>query len=98
MESAVSTEIKMDAIPDRQNDLHCIIAPHVRVRRESFGLLFYNTENSSLTFVKSADHLEIRVLSSREKVIIATARKPEMQVRIKNLFDHLSRKRLLRES
>jgi putative mycofactocin binding protein MftB len=35
------------------------VSPDVRVRKESFGLLFYNTRNTKLTFVRSGDLLRI---------------------------------------
>jgi putative mycofactocin binding protein MftB len=35
-----------------------LVPDWVRVRRESFGLLFYDTRSTKLTFVRSGDRLE----------------------------------------
>jgi putative mycofactocin binding protein MftB len=35
------------------------LSPGVRVRRETFGLLFYHTGSTLLTFVKSRDLLDV---------------------------------------
>jgi len=35
------------------------ISPGVRARKEKFGLLFYNSKNTNLTFVKSGNLLTI---------------------------------------
>ncbi len=35
------------------------LPPGVRVRREGFGLLFYNSRNAKLTFVRSGALLEV---------------------------------------
>jgi putative mycofactocin binding protein MftB len=83
MESAVSTELAIYTI-----------SPHVRVRKEAFGLLFYNTEDSRLTFVKSRDILQIEALPNGVKKI-AAALEPATQVRVKKLLDHLLKKRLI---
>jgi putative mycofactocin binding protein MftB len=66
----------------------------VRVRIEAFGLLFYNTENSRLTFVKSRDILQIEDLPNGSKRISASL-EPVTQVRVKKLLDHLLQKRLI---
>lgn len=36
-----------------------VVSPLVRVRKEEFGLLFYNTQNAKLTFVRSGDLFRI---------------------------------------
>ena len=35
------------------------LAPGIRARREEFGLLFYNSRDTKLTFVKSGDIFEV---------------------------------------
>jgi putative mycofactocin binding protein MftB len=81
--SAVSTESSIHTIPHS-----------VRVRKEAFGLLFYNTEDSSLTFVKSGDTLEIEALPNGTKSIVA-GRESKTQIRVKKLLALLSKKRLI---
>jgi putative mycofactocin binding protein MftB len=70
------------------------VSPHVRVRKESFGLLFYNADDSRLTFVKSRDLLQIQVHPNGAKTIAASL-KPETQTKVRRLLDHLLKKRLI---
>ncbi len=70
------------------------ISPHVRVRQEAFGLLFYNTEDSRLTFVKSRDILQISALPNGAKNIAASL-EPGTQASVRKLLDHLLKKRLI---
>jgi putative mycofactocin binding protein MftB len=93
----VSTEPAMDASFNRQEDLRYTVSPLVRVRKEAFGLLFYNTENSRLTFVRSGDFLQIQALPNREKWIVAGLKR-ETQARVRKLFDQLLNKRLIGDS
>ena len=97
MVSAVSTETAVCRKVDRWNGPYHPIAPFVRVRKEAFGLLFYNTEESRLTFVKSGDLLRIKTLPNGEKAIMAAV-KPEAGIKARRLLDHLLQKRLIRDS
>jgi putative mycofactocin binding protein MftB len=83
MASAVSTEPAIYTVP-----------PSVRVRKEAFGLLFYNTEDSRLTFVKSGSILKIQALPDEAKKI-AAGFEPEAHTRVTKLLDHLLKKRLI---
>jgi putative mycofactocin binding protein MftB len=97
MVSAVSTEPGMNTESDRPEDAHYTISPHVRVRKEAFGLLFFDTEHSRLTFVKSGNLLQIKALPNGAKSI-AAARDPQTQARMRKLLNHLKKKRLIRGS
>jgi putative mycofactocin binding protein MftB len=70
------------------------IPPSVRVRKEAFGLLFYHTDDSRLTFVKSKDMLQIQTLTDGTKHI-TTGLEPKNQANLKTLLDHLLKKRLI---
>ena len=70
------------------------VSPHARVRKEAFGLLFYNTDDSRLTFVKSRDLLKIQALPDGAKTI-AAGLKPETQTRVRKLLDYLLKQRLI---
>jgi putative mycofactocin binding protein MftB len=70
------------------------VSPSVRVRKEAFGLLFYNTEDSNLTFVISGDILQIQALPHGVKRI-AAGLKLETPTRVRRLLDHLLKKRLI---
>jgi putative mycofactocin binding protein MftB len=64
-----------------------VVPPFVRVREETFGLLFYNTENSRLIFVHSGDVLKILSPGCGEKVISAGLHSAEQ--RVNKLLDDL---------
>lgn len=42
-------------------DFNYCLSPGVKARREKFGLLFFNSKDTNLTFVKSGDLLDIEV-------------------------------------
>jgi putative mycofactocin binding protein MftB len=46
-----------------------VVSPHIRVRKEEFGLLFYDTQNAKLTFVKSGDIFQIERLPLGKKIV-----------------------------
>ena len=97
MASAVSTEPAVSTKTYRRDVSYYAISPPVRVRKETFGLLFFNTEDSNLTFVKSGDLLQISDLPHGAKRITASL-EPETQTRVRKLLDQLLQKRLIRES
>jgi putative mycofactocin binding protein MftB len=94
MVSAVSTEPAMDAKTDRQDGSCYTVSPSVRVRKEAFGLLFYNTEVSRLVFVKSGDLLQIKAFPHGAKKIVASL-EPGIQSKVRKLLDHLLKKGLI---
>jgi putative mycofactocin binding protein MftB len=97
MASAVSTEAAISTWISRRDEVCYAISPSVRARREDFGLIFYNTEDSRLTFVKSGDLLQLKTFPHGAKTIMAIL-EPETQVRVRKLLDHLLKKRLICES
>jgi len=97
MVSVVSIEPTVYRKMDRQEDSRYEVSPHVRVRKEAFGLLFFNTEESRLTFVKSGALLGIQDHPDGSKKILADI-KPETRGNVKRLFSHLLKKGLIRES
>ena len=46
-----------------------LVPDWVRVRRESFGLLFYDTRSTRLTFVRCADHLDPPPFAGADRVL-----------------------------
>jgi putative mycofactocin binding protein MftB len=93
----VSTEPAGNTAMNRRDDLDYAIAPSVRVRTETFGLLFYHTGESRLTFVKSGDLLQIKTLP-HGAIRIASASDRETRAKVKKLLDQLLKKRLICES
>jgi len=74
-----------------------VVSPLVRVRKESFGLLFYNTKDTRLTFVKSRDLLQVLSLANGEKLITASPGSAA-QAKVKKLLDDLVVKGLIVKS
>ena len=76
---------------------HYALPPGVRVRKERFGLLFYNSRDAKLTFVRSGDLLEVLVDPKRNfklTAIYATAEKE----RTLRLLTALAKKGLIDEA
>jgi putative mycofactocin binding protein MftB len=46
-----------------------VVPAWVRVRREDFGLLFYDTRSTRLTFVRSGDNLEPPPFTGAKRVL-----------------------------
>jgi putative mycofactocin binding protein MftB len=46
-----------------------LVPPWVRVRREDFGLLFYDTRSTRLTFVRSGDRLEAPPFTGADRLL-----------------------------
>ena len=72
------------------------ISPHIRVRKEAFGLLFYNTQNTKLTFVKSGDIFQIERLPRGRKII--SVANGASQFKLKETLDSLVQKGLIFEA
>ncbi len=71
MVSAVFTDSRSSAGKNLRESHRYVVSPHVRVRKEEFGLLFYNTQNAKLTFVRSGDLFRIEYLPKGGKRISA---------------------------
>ena len=65
------TDFKYSAKKTLRESHGYVVSPHVRVRKEEFGLLFYNTQNASLTFVRSGNLFRIENLPGGGKGISA---------------------------
>jgi len=74
-----------------------VVSPHVRVRKEKFGLLFFNTKNARLTFVRSGDLFRIESLPSGGKMIAGACEATDRH-RSKNILDNLVNKGLIFEA
>lgn len=93
----MSTERAEHQRIEREEGLRYAVCAPVRVRKEAFGLLFYNTEESRLTFVKSGDLLRIETSALGGKIIFAGVR-PETRSKVRKLIDDLLTKRLICDS
>jgi putative mycofactocin binding protein MftB len=74
------------------------ISPSVRVRREVFGLLFYNSRDTKLTFVKSGDLLDIGTLSPGSPGLTLHRDNSEREVKVRRVLETLLKKGLIIEA
>ena len=97
MASAASTDPLASPEEDLRGNIRYTVSPLARVRKESFGLLFYNTKDTRLTFVKSRDLLQVLSIANGEKLITASPGSAA-QVKVKKLLDDLMVKGLIVKS
>jgi len=76
------------------DDAAYAISRAVRVREEAFGLLFYDTGESRLTFVRSGELLQIKIQPDGSKTISADMT-PQTRAKVRRLLDNLIKKRLI---
>jgi putative mycofactocin binding protein MftB len=74
------------------------LSPGVRVRREAFGLLFYNSRDTKLTFVKSGDLLDIETLSPGSRGLTIHSDISEGEAKVMRLLETLRKKGLIIEA
>ena len=74
---------------DRPGSAEYLVPDWVRVRRESFGLLFYDTRSTKLTFVRSGDSLEAPPFTGPRRALevgpVAGGRRPALARLLQNL-------------
>ena len=75
----------------------CTVSPSARVRKESFGLLFYSTRNATMTFVRSWNILQIVDSANGKKLAIVDFESVD-SMKIGKLIDKLREKGLIIES
>ena len=73
------------------------VPPRVRVRKEPFGLLFYNIVDARLTFVRSGDLLQTATLPQGGKMVVASFGSGD-QGKAKRLLESLLKKGLIFEA
>ena len=64
----------MNRATEAAGDREYLVPEWVRVRRESFGLLFYDTRSTRLTYVRSGDSLAAPPFTGRRRVLGVNAR------------------------
>ncbi len=83
-----STEDAQDSLPRTTT---YVVPDWVRVRRESFGLLFYDTRSAKLTFVRSGDALAPPPFTGSRRVLrvslLEGGRRPAVRRLLENLVD-----------
>jgi putative mycofactocin binding protein MftB len=79
------------------NEIKHMLSPGVRVRKEKFGLLFYNSKDTNLTFVKSGNILNIE-LAGGSILLTANPGIESEKTKLSRLIKHLTNKRLINEA
>ena len=72
-----------------------VVPDWVRVRRESFGLLFYDTRSTRLTFVRSGESLIPPPFTGRRRVLRVAESGAERRASVSRLLESLIAKGLL---
>ena len=72
-----------------------LVPDWVRVRRESFGLLFYDTRSTRLTFVRSGDSLDAPPFTGARRSLAVTDPQAARRPRCRGLLQDLVAKGLL---
>lgn len=66
-----------------------LVPAWVRVRRERFGLLFYDTRSARLTFVRSGESLLPPPFVGERRVLRVKTRGPEEEAAVSSLLEKL---------
>jgi putative mycofactocin binding protein MftB len=73
------------------------LSPGVRAREEAFGLLFYNSRDAKLTFVKCGNLLKVERASDGSRGLIPFCKENEKGGRLEKCLASLSKKGLILE-
>ncbi len=71
------------------------LSPGTRVRKETFGLLFYNTKNTRLTFIDSGDLISVETLENESPEADFMGNDETNNRKIKGLLKNLVKRGLL---
>lgn len=71
------------------------LSPWARARREEFGILFYDTRSTTMTFVGSGDSLGAPSFEDRTCPLRIAARSEAEEARLIGVLDRLEAKGLL---
>lgn len=85
--------IDVEAIVSEDKFYH--LSPGVRVRRETFGLLFYNSRDTRLTFIRSGDLLDIAFISRRSRGIVICGHLKKREAKVQRVLEILLTKGLI---
>lgn len=71
------------------------LAKGIKVREESFGLLFYSTQNTNLTFIESGTLIRVDKLEKETTEADLLGASEEENKRIKEILRNLTKRGLL---
>jgi len=72
-----------------------VVPPWVRVRREDFGLLFYDTRDTRLTFVRSGSSLTAPSFTGLERRLVVQCESERREQVVGRLLEKLEAKGLV---
>lgn len=78
--------------------LSYILTPQMRVRKEIFGLLFYNTRSTNLTFIESSNLIDPELLTKRNTLEEFLGENSENHIKIRQSLKELTRRGILYET
>ena len=78
--------------------LSYILTPQMRVRKEIFGLLFYNTRSTNLTFIESSNLIDPELLTKRNTLEEFLGENSEPHIKIRQSLKELTRRGILYET
>jgi putative mycofactocin binding protein MftB len=85
----------IDPTPAADRTTEYLVPAWVRVRREDFGLLFYDTRSTRLTYVRSGESLTPPPFVSAWRTLAIEAGEKQLSVALLKLLDDLVAKGLL---
>ncbi|MEL7563608.1 MAG: mycofactocin biosynthesis chaperone MftB [Dehalobacterium sp.] len=77
------------------NSIYYRLSPDTKVREESFGLLFYNTKNTNLTFIESGRLISIENLEKESPESDYLGQDEATNQKIKSILEKLVKRGLL---
>ncbi|MCX7698722.1 MAG: mycofactocin biosynthesis chaperone MftB [Candidatus Goldbacteria bacterium] len=81
-----------------KENIYFAILDYIKVRKENFGLLFYNSKSTKMTFVKSKDIIKILTPNTEnKKILIFISKEDFFKKNIKAVITSLREKGFITE-
>lgn len=77
------------------NNPYYKLAPEIKVREESFGLLFYHTKSTRLTFIESGRLIPLEILEKESRESDYLGADGEDNQKIKKVLENLVKRGLM---
>lgn len=93
--ATAGAEAGAGGLADAARPVRYLVPDWVRVRRESFGLLFYDTRSTKLTFVRSGDGLRPPPFNGARRALALGPAGEHRREALARLLENLTAKGLL---
>ena len=97
MAFVASIDIGINKDSNQLADICYLLRRGVRARREKFGILFYDSRDTKLTFVRSGRCLDLATSSDGARMLVLGLRTGERAEKIESLLNRLLEKGLIFE-